>query len=140
MTKNPFVGLRPYKISEKNIFYGRESEVESMLSTLQKNKFVLLTGPSGSGKSSLINAGLIPRLKNGFTGQAGTEWSICNFRPGFSPINNLSYSLSCGELVSDGKPKTSDFKYYKDSILEFQNLSIAKIYNESEISKKKNLL
>ncbi|MFL2639436.1 MAG: hypothetical protein ACJ0OB_04340 [Flavobacteriaceae bacterium] len=140
MTKNPFVGLRPYKISEKNIFYGRESEVESMLSTLQKNKFVLLTGPSGSGKSSLINAGLIPRLKNGFTGQAGTEWSICNFRPGFSPINNLSYSLSCGELVSDGKPKTSDFKYYKDAILEFQNLSVAKIYNESEISKKKNLL
>lgn len=140
MTKNPFVGLRPYKISEKNIFYGRENEVESMLSTLQKNKFVLLSGPSGSGKSSLINAGLIPRLKNGFTGQAGTEWSICNFRPGFSPINNLSYSLSCGELVSDGKPKTSDFKYYKDAILEFQNLSVAKIYNESEISKKKNLL
>ena len=140
MTKNPFVGLRPYKISEKNIFYGRESEVESMLSTLQKNKFVLLTGPSGSGKSSLINAGLIPRLKNGFTGQAGTDWSICHFRPGFSPINNLSYSLSCGELVSDGKPKTSDFKYYKDSILEFQSLSVAKIYNESEISKNKNLL
>lgn len=140
MTKNPFVGLRPYETSENDIFFGREKEVESILSTLQKNKLVLLSGPSGSGKSSLINAGVIPRLKKGFIGQRGKEWSVCKFRPGFSPINNLAYSLASGELVQDGKPKTSDFKYYKESILEFQNLSIAKIYNESEISKKKNLL
>ena len=63
MSNNPFVGLRPYRSSESDFFFGRKKEVEDVLSILQKNKLVLLTGPAGSGKSSIINAGLIPRLK-----------------------------------------------------------------------------
>ena len=76
MSKNPFIGLRPYKTSENESFHGREKEVESILSIIQKNKLVFLTGPSGSGKTSIINAGIIPRLRNGFTGQSGSRWSI----------------------------------------------------------------
>ena len=140
MSNNPFVGLRPYKSSESDFFFGRKKEVEDVLSILQKNKLVLLTGPAGSGKSSIINAGLIPRLKKGFSGQSGNEWAICKFRPGLSSINNLSVSLSQGELVLDHKPKTSDFKTYKKTIENVESLAVAKIYKESEIFNKKNLL
>ena len=140
MSKNPFVGLRPYKTSENESFHGREKEVESILSIIQKNKLVFLTGPSGSGKTSIINAGIIPRLRNGFTGQSGSRWSICKFRPGISPVSNLSFSLSNGELVLDKKPQTNDFRNYRNTILEIQDLSIGKIYKDSEISNKKNLL
>ena len=140
MSNNPFIGFRPYKTSEKDIFFGKEKEVEKILSIIQKNKLVILTGPSGSGKSSLINAGVIPRLNNGFIGQSGNKWSICKFRPGLSPLYNLSYSLSSGELVKDKKPKTSDFKNYKKIIHDNKGLGVAKIYKDSEINNNKNLL
>ena len=91
------VGLRPYKKEEADIFYGREKEVEGLLQILQKDKLVMLIGAPGTGKSSLINAGLIPRLEKGFLAQAGKQWAVCKFRPGISPIENLAYSLTSGE-------------------------------------------
>ena len=107
MTKNPF-GLRPYETSENDIFFWKKRKLRSILSTLQKNKLVLLSGPSGSGKSSLINA-CDSKTKKGFIGQGGKM--VCMQIPTrlFS-INNLAYSLASGELVQDGKPKTSDFQ------------------------------
>ena len=78
------IGLRPYLKEENDYFYGRDREVERLLQILQKDKLVTLIGTSGSGKSSLINAGLIPRLEKGFLAQAGKQWAICNFRPGIS--------------------------------------------------------
>ena len=104
----PFPGLRPYRSSESNIFFGREREVEDSLSILQQYKLVTITGDNGSGKTSLIDAGLIPKIQKGFSGQQGKEWSICKFRPGISPIENLSNSLSeRGGLYLGGKAKTS---------------------------------
>ena len=78
---NPFVGLKPYSEKNKDFYFGREQEVENLLQILQKNKLLTLSGNSGGGKTSLINASLIPRLKNGFIGQAGKEWSIAYLRP-----------------------------------------------------------
>ena len=98
-------------------FYGREKEVENLLQILQKDKLVTLIGSSGSGKSSLINAGLIPRLEKGFLAQAGNQWAICKFRPGISPIENLAYSLTSeGSLSIEGKANTEDFSQYLKTI------------------------
>ena len=55
-TTNPFIGLRPYQAEHENDFFGREQEVENLLSVLQKNKIAVLTGDLGSGKTSLIQA------------------------------------------------------------------------------------
>ncbi len=138
---NPFVGLKPYAENQNNSYFGREQEVENVLDILQKNKFVTFSGASGSGKTSLINAGLIPRLKKGFVGQAGKDWAIASFRPGIDPLVNLSYALTAREVLKDDlKSNTTDRKYYSEIISNFGSLGIVEIYKRSEIFGKKNLL
>ncbi|HZM21504.1 MAG TPA: ATP-binding protein, partial [Anaerolineales bacterium] len=62
-----FVGPRPFERSEQNLFFGRDREISELLSLVTSNRVVLCYAPSGAGKTSLINAGLQPRLeKEGF--------------------------------------------------------------------------
>ena len=139
--KKTLVGLVSYKEDDNSIFFGREKEVENLLQVIQNNKLIALTGPSGSGKTSLINAGLIPRLKKGFLAQSGKEWAICQFRPGVNPIENLIFSLTnSGVLNKDLKSSTEDFSNYRKIIDQDNILSLSKIYKDSEINNKKNLL
>lgn len=139
--KNSLVGLIPYQEEHQFIFFGREKEVENLLRIIQKNKLITLTGPSGSGKSSLINAGLIPRLEKGFLGQSGKEWAICRFRPGVSPIDNMVGALTTsGVFNKDRRSNTEDFANYKKIIEEDRALSLSKIYTQSEINNNQNLL
>ena len=139
--KNNLKGLLPYQEEDHQTFYGREKEVENLLQIIQKNKLITLTGVSGSGKTSLINAGLIPRLKKGFLGQAGKEWSICKFRPGVNPIENMIAALTnSGILKKDYRANTEDFANYKKIIEDDKNLSLSKIYRDSEIYNQRNLL
>jgi len=141
MESEKMVGLRPYRKEEADIFYGREKEVEGLLQILQKDKLVTVIGAPGTGKSSLINAGLIPRLEEGFLAQAGKQWSVCKFRPGISPIENMAYSLtSKGGLTLDGKSNTEDFSDYHQTLKDLGSLGLVQIYTKSEVNNKKNLL
>jgi conflict system STAND superfamily ATPase len=60
---NPFPGPRPFTEGDADVFFGREREVEHLLALLVVERAVLVHAPSGSGKSSLINASLIPRAR-----------------------------------------------------------------------------
>jgi hypothetical protein len=63
---NPFVGPRP--LTSEDALYGRDREVDRLLDQLVADRIVLLYSPSGAGKTSLIQAGLVPRLReDGFT-------------------------------------------------------------------------
>ena len=138
---SPFPGIRPYTKKEAENFYGREREVEDVLSILKRYKLVTICGKSGSGKSSLIEAGILPKLQKGFLGQAGKEWVICDFRPGISPLENLSYALSdSGVMYLKSKSKTTDHQNYKNKIEEKRDLGLIEIFASSEIYEKKNLL
>ena len=62
-----YVGPRPFERSERNLFFGRDREISELLSLVTSSRIVLCYAPSGAGKTSLINAGLQPRLeKEGF--------------------------------------------------------------------------
>ena len=138
---NPFPGLRSYTQNESDYFFGREREIEDCLSILQQNKVLTLSGDRGVGKSSLIQAGIIPKLKKGFSGQAGRDWEVCFMRPGIAPIDNLSYALSeKGALYMNGKAKSTDHKEYKTSLENKRDLGLIDIYSDSEIFEKKNLI
>src|SRR6478752_71203 len=92
-TINPFPGLRPFKIEESHLFFGREGQSDEVLLKLSKSRFVGVIGPSGSGKSSFIYCGVMPILYGGFLTDASPDWEVVVTRPGAGPIDNLAESL-----------------------------------------------
>ena len=68
---NPFPGLRPFRESEAHLFFGRSTHVDEVLAELASSRFVAVMGASGSGKSSLVSAGLLPALHGGFVATGG---------------------------------------------------------------------
>lgn len=86
---NPFPGIRSFEIEESRLFFGREKQINDLFEILINKHFVALTGSSGSGKSSLIKAGLIPKLL-----ETDNNWLYSVFRPGNAPIRNFANSLS----------------------------------------------
>jgi hypothetical protein len=112
---NPFPGLRPFAPEESDLFFGREGESGEVLGKLLKNKFVTVIGASGSGKSSLIYCGVLPKVKNLIPDQT-SNWRILAFRPGNDPFGNLADSLS--ESLAASGNEAAD----RDSVLsELQN-------------------
>lgn len=101
---NPFPGLRPFKIEESHLFFGREGQSDEVLLKLSKNRFVGVIGPSGSGKSSFIYCGVLPILYGGFLTDTSPNWEVIVTRPGAGPIDNLAESL----LSKDPKYIASD--------------------------------
>jgi WD40 repeat protein len=92
-TPNPFPGLRPFKIEESHLFFGREGQSDEVLLKMSKNRFVGVIGPSGSGKSSFIYCGVMPILYGGFLTDASPNWEVVVTRPGGGPIDNLAEAL-----------------------------------------------
>lgn len=90
---NPFPGLRPFKIEESHLFFGREGQSDEVLLKLSKNRFVGVIGPSGSGKSSFVYCGVLPILYGGFLTDVSPNWEVVVTRPGAGPIDNLAEAL-----------------------------------------------
>lgn len=99
---NPFPGLRPFTPEESDYFFGRENESAEIAGKLFRNRFVAVTGASGSGKSSLILCGLIPKIRS--LSSTGTEkWWILTMKPGNDPFGNLTDSFVENILNTDLK-------------------------------------
>lgn len=94
LPQNPFVGLRPFTSDEGLLFFGRRDQTFELLEQLHRTRFLAVVGSSGCGKSSLIRAGLIPKLKAGFLVEQHDQWRIAITKPGDAPIENLAQSLA----------------------------------------------
>jgi WD40 repeat protein len=92
-SENPFVGLRPFETDESLLFFGRQDQILELLQKLHDHHFVAIIGSSGSGKSSLIKAGLIPRLKAGYLVNQRDQWLVAIMKPGQTPLYNLALSI-----------------------------------------------
>ncbi|MBX3101163.1 MAG: LysM peptidoglycan-binding domain-containing protein [Bacteroidetes bacterium] len=90
----PYTGLRPFNEDESIFFKGRERHIDTIMEMMGEEKFVMVTGSSGDGKSSLIYAGVIPSLKGGFLKTSFSKWAVADFRPERQPLRNLSHALS----------------------------------------------
>jgi WD40 repeat protein len=97
--RNPFPGLRPFEASEAHLFFGRDGQSDEMLRRLGRSRFLAVVGTSGSGKSSLVRAGLLPALHGGLLSAVGTHWRMAILRPGADPIGNLARSLSAPPVL-----------------------------------------
>lgn len=90
----PFPGLRAFDADEALLFYGRERHVGDLLERLGDARFVAVTGSSGSGKSSLVRAGLLPALSRGYLSEATSRWRFAVLRPGGAPLDALALALA----------------------------------------------
>jgi hypothetical protein len=87
---NPFPGLRPFQESDAAWFFGRGREINDLLKRMRRVRFLAVVGPSGYGKSSLIRAGVLAGLRDGYL---DAQWKIVSFQPGERPLDNLANAL-----------------------------------------------
>lgn len=100
---NPFPGLRSYEYEDHPVFFGRETHIAELRKKLLANRFLALIGSSGSGKSSLIKAGLIPSLEQlNEEGAADQGWAVLLFKPGTNPVRNLLTAIRSRLRRDDG--------------------------------------
>lgn len=92
-TACPYKGLAAYQPEDARFFFGREGLIDDIVRRIQLNRVLVVGGPSGSGKSSLVRAGLIPALKAGALPGSET-WSVNLFTPGRDPITELYFQLT----------------------------------------------
>ena len=86
---NPFPGLRPFMQEEADLFFGRDRQSDELVRRLASSRFLAVVGTSGSGKSSLVRAGLLPSLESGFMAGAGAHWRMTILRPQDDPMRFL---------------------------------------------------
>jgi WD40 repeat protein/transcriptional regulator with XRE-family HTH domain len=88
----PYRGLEAFDEEHADLFFGREAAVQRLLEQLKSSRFVAVIAPSGSGKSSLVRAGLLPALRR--STMAGIpDWIVCKFTPGHAPLNAMANEL-----------------------------------------------
>ena len=93
---NPYLGLASFDECDAPNFFGREALIEQLLSKMEENqshqRMLMVIGPSGSGKSSAVRAGLVPSLRKGKI-RGSEKWFISTFMPGADPIASLAAAL-----------------------------------------------
>ncbi|MCP4153600.1 MAG: hypothetical protein GY757_38080, partial [bacterium] len=104
---NPYQDLNPFREKNAPFFFGRERVTRELVGIVQKQPVVAVIGASGSGKSSLILAGLIPALK------VSGDWLVREFRPGGAPLYNLALAL-ISLLYDDHLQQIKNAKVLKD--------------------------
>ncbi|MCP5243332.1 MAG: AAA family ATPase [Burkholderiales bacterium] len=121
----PFVGLRPFDSADHHWFHGRDREIAALLRKVRNNRFTAVVGASGSGKSSLVRAGILAPL-------AEDGWQTILAKPGSAPIARLAAALSetahssfSVETATDNLAEARAFRY--DALLRQSAYGLAEI-------------
>lgn len=99
--EKPFIGLRPFTKDDNLLLFGRRQQAQELLRRLHDHRFLAIIGSSGSGKSSLVRAGLVPQLEGGFMVSERDAWIVATMKPGDAPIRRLAEELVAATGVSD---------------------------------------
>ena len=95
MVEQPFVGLASFDQTTSELFYGRDAETDDLVERLRRKNFIMVVGDSGSGKSSLVRAGLAPRFRGGaYADISGdqpdrTFWQVIEMKAQKHPFERL---------------------------------------------------
>ena len=115
--RRPFVGLRSFTYEDHPFFFGRTEQVAVLERALRRDRLLSVVGSSGSGKSSLIRAGLLPLVE-----RRGL-WNWVEMRPGEAPIRRLAEALA--------RPNVSSEHHDEDPLAEARADRIDLILRES---------
>jgi energy-coupling factor transporter ATP-binding protein EcfA2 len=101
ITGSPYLGLRKFEVDDKDRFFGRDNWIIELTDYLKQKNVLLLLGASGSGKSSLVQAGLIPKLKDDF---GANRLVNLTFVPDVNPFESF-YGCLLGNRYTQSQAK-----------------------------------
>jgi WD40 repeat protein len=105
---NPWRGLKPYERDQTTLFFGRDVESAALVKALESRALTVVLGASGSGKSSLLKAGALPRLE-----KETTRWRLLpDLRPGAKPLDAIAAAVA----TLDGSPLPSTRSALVDAV------------------------
>ncbi len=129
LAQNPYPGLRPFRTSESAVFFGRQEISSELIKRLSEYNFLAVIGASGTGKSSMVRAGLLPKLQS-LPGKFG-EWRVAILRPGQDPFANLARALCEAKILkSDLLPEI--INTLKESSFGFEKLYKSESFSENQ--------
>ncbi|HLL55344.1 MAG TPA: serine/threonine-protein kinase, partial [Myxococcaceae bacterium] len=99
---NPYRGLRPFEAEHRALFFGRRRDLAAVLERLRAEPFLLLTGDSGVGKSSLCAAGVLPHVLEGAL-EDGRKWAVLRLVPGRRPLAALA--TAAAPVLGEEEPR-----------------------------------
>jgi hypothetical protein len=119
----PYQGLAAFREADAPLFFGREQVTQELVMAVKRKTLVAVVGPSGSGKSSVVFAGVVPDLRNT---PGATNWQIISFRPGAKPFDALANALMNGTSVDHrGALEPGGIKQQEDHSLRLQVLELS---------------
>lgn len=107
----PYKGLTYFTEADADLFFGREDLVARLMARLTDDRFLAVIGASGSGKSSLLRAGVIPRLR-------AKNWQIYTFTPTAFPLSALANTLARDEPLGTASTLTEQFSTNPQTLLQ----------------------
>jgi photosystem II stability/assembly factor-like uncharacterized protein len=131
----PFKGLKYFEENDAEIFFGRQVLVDKLIGHVYANRFLAIVGASGSGKSSVVRAGLIPAIKRGHQvadihrPRDSTAWPIHVITPKSHPLDELATALTPNH---ESLTYTADLRSALENNPHSLRLQARKILNESE--------
>jgi WD40 repeat protein len=120
LESHPFVGLRAFEEGEARLFFGRERETEELVQRLGTTPLIMVVGDSGSGKSSLVKAGLVPAFRGGAMADLGGDqpdprsWHVVTMRPRGSPFAGLTEAVV--EAAQRAERSLADIDHLRERI------------------------
>jgi WD40 repeat protein/serine/threonine protein kinase len=116
---SPYRGLEAFREQDARWMFGREAEVGELVELFRADRirFLTIIGASGSGKSSLVMAGLCPALRHGVLGD-GCDWAIAYLRPGARPCEALAHALVQLQGSRDAIDAALQIKHLRDALLD----------------------
>ncbi|MCH8331188.1 MAG: ATP-binding protein, partial [Bacteroidetes bacterium] len=127
----PYPGLRPFTVEESIFFKGRDEHIDQIIKLLEEKKFLMLTGDSGDGKSSIVYAGLIPNAKAGFFKAKFNNWVIADLTPSRTPKKNLGDAIS-KQLELDPEMVSKELNYGFSALIDLYKQSKFWVDTEGE--------
>ncbi|QRN98387.1 protein kinase [Archangium violaceum] len=106
---SPYAGLSSFQEADANRFFGRTREIAALVNRINDQPLLAVVGPSGTGKSSFVRAGVVPVLK-----RSGTPWESFVIRPGRSPLSALAGVVA--PLVSSSPSIEEDIREQQELV------------------------
>lgn len=117
----PYRGLSSFREDDAAIFFGRKKTLDELLARLKESRWLSVTGPSGSGKSSVVRAGLLPLLKSGAIDGSDQWIYLPIFVPGSDPLRNLLIAIEKaekGEVANEAEIEEHDHSAEIDALIK----------------------